>query len=365
MESGRPDSNRRPLVPQTNALTRLRHAPQRENRSSRDLPAQLARIEGMRRLFALLTALLLVPSATARASAARPVALVCAEASNEVFAISLGPHGGRVSKRVRLDDPLMVTASLHGPAVVVDPHGSVTLLGSHSLKPFKVFHGFVQPEVAAIAPGDRYAYISDAGSGRLVVIDLRRRSIVDRVFVGFRAHHLDFSPDGRRLWVALGETASTIVRLDTADLRRPRVLGRIHPRVTAHGVEFSPDGRTVWVSSSAAPFVTVFDAATGRAVREIAAGKGPQEIAFSGKRAIVTSGYGSSLEAVSWRTYVRHGSVSMPYGSFNLATFGGELVTSSVLTGYVTELDVATLRRLWTRRIAPVTRYVAISAWPR
>jgi hypothetical protein len=27
--SGRPDSNRRPLVPQTNALTRLRHAPQR------------------------------------------------------------------------------------------------------------------------------------------------------------------------------------------------------------------------------------------------------------------------------------------------------------------------------------------------
>ena|SRR6476469_9204573 len=28
-QSGRPDSNRRPLVPQTNALTRLRHAPQR------------------------------------------------------------------------------------------------------------------------------------------------------------------------------------------------------------------------------------------------------------------------------------------------------------------------------------------------
>jgi outer membrane protein assembly factor BamB len=121
----------------------------------------------------------------------------------------------------------------------------------------------------------------------------------------------------------------------------------------------------VWLSSSAAPFVTVFDAATGKALHEIGAGKGPQEIVFSGKRAIVTSGYGSSLEAVSWRTYGRHGSVPMPYGSFNLATLGGRVVTSSVLTGHVTELDAGTLKRLWTRRIAPVTRYVAISLWPR
>ena len=319
----------------------------------------------MRRFVVLLAVVLLVPSASAGASASRPVALVCAEASNEVLAVSLGPHGGRVLKRVRLDDPLMIAAPLHGPAVVVDPHGLVTLLGWHSLRPVKVFHGFVRPEVAAIAPGDRYAYISDAGSGRLVMIDLERRAIVARVFAGFQAHHLDFSPDGRRLWVALGETASTIVRLDTSDLRRPRVVGRIHPRVTGHGIEFSPDGGTVWVSSSAAPFVTVFSAATGKALRRIAAGKGPQEIAFSGKRAIVTSGYGSSLEAVSWRTFGRHGSVSMPYGSFNLSTLGGKVVTSSVLTGYVTELDSGTLKRLWTRKIAPVTRYVAISLWPR
>jgi YVTN family beta-propeller protein len=185
------------------------------------------------------------------------------------------------------------------------------------------------------------------------------------VFVGYGAHHLDFSPDGRRLWVALSETATTIVRLDTANLRRPRVVGRIHPRVSGHGIEFAPDGRTVWVSSSASPFVTVFDAATGRALREIAAGKGPQEIAFSGTRALITSGYGSSIESVSWRTYGRHGSVAMPYGSFNLATLDGNVVTSSVLNGYVTELRAETLKRMWTTKVAPVTRYVAIQVWPR
>lgn len=321
----------------------------------------------MRKILALpATAVaLLLPSSVAATSGGQPVALVCAETSNEVLAVSLRPHGGRVLERVRLEDPLMVAAPLHGPAVVVNPHGTVTLLGWHSLRPIKVFRGFDRPEVAAIAPAGRYAYVADAGSGRLVVIDLSRRRIVHRVFVGSKAHHLDFSPDGRRLWVSLGETATTIVRLDTSNLRRPRVVGRIHPRLTAHGIEFAPDGRTVWVSSSAAPVVTVFSAASGRALREVGAGKGPQEIAFSGRRALITSGYGSSLEAVSWRTYGRHGSVAMPYGSFNLATLGGKVVTSSVLTGYVTELRAGTLKRMWTRRIAPVTRYVAISAWPR
>lgn len=79
----------------------------------------------MRRLLVLLVVLLIAPSATAGGtSAGQPVALVCAESSDEVFAVSLGPHGGRVLKRVRVDDSLMVAAPLHGPAVVADPHGA-------------------------------------------------------------------------------------------------------------------------------------------------------------------------------------------------------------------------------------------------
>jgi WD40 repeat protein len=321
----------------------------------------------MRRIVALslVAAALFAPSRVAGGPNGRPVALVVAELSNEVFAVSLGPHGGHVIKVVHLDDPLMVATPLVGPAVVVNPHGTVTLLAWHSLRRLKVFRGFRVPEVAAISPRGRYAYIADGGSGRLVVIDLQQRRIVGHVFVGLQAHHLDFSPDGRRLWVSLGETATTIVRLDTSDLRHPRVVGRIHPRLTAHGIEFAPDGRTVWVSSSAAPFVTVFSATTGKPLREIPAGRGPQEIAFSGPRALVTSGYGSSIETVSWRTYRRHGSAAMPYGSFNLATLGGRVVTTSVLNGYVTELRAGTLERMWTTKLAPSTRYVAISIWPR
>lgn len=320
---------------------------------------------GMRRLLPLVLALLLVPAASAHTPASRPVALVAAETADEVLAVSLGAHGGHVLRRVHLADPLMVAAPLHGPAVVLDPHGTVTLLGWHSLRPLKVFRGFSDPQVARIAPGDRYAYVADGGSGRVSVIDLARRRIVDSVYVGLLAHHMSFSPDGSQLWIALGEVATTVVRLDTSDPAHPRVAGRIHPRFAAHSVGFAPDGRTVWLSSARAPYVTVYDASTGKVVKVVRAGRAPQEVAFSGARALLTSGYGSSLQAVLWRTYRRLGTVPMPYGSFNLATFGGRVVTSSLFTGQVTELEAGTLRRFWTAKVAPETRYVAISLWPR
>lgn len=319
---------------------------------------------GMRRLLVLATALLLVPAASAHTTANRPVALVAAETADEVLAVSLGPHGGQVLKRVHLADPLMVAAPLHGPAVVLNPHGTVTLLGWHSLRPLKVLHGFSDPQVARIAPGDRFAYVADGGSGTISVVDLVRRRIVDRVYVGLQAHHMSFSPDGKRLWIVLGEVATTIVRLDTSDLRRPRIAGRLHPRFLSHSIGFAPDGRTVWVSSARAPYVTVYDAATGKVVKVLSAERAPQEVAFSGARALLTSGYGSSLQAVLWRTYRRLGAVPMPYGSFNLATYGGRVVTSSLFTGQVVELRAGTLRRFWTAKIAPETRYVAISLWP-
>jgi DNA-binding beta-propeller fold protein YncE len=320
---------------------------------------------GMRGLLVLATALLVVPAASARPAANRPVALVAAETAGEVLAVSLGPHGGHVLKRVHLADPLMVAAPLRGPAVVLDPHGTVTLLGWHSLRPLKVFRGFSDPQVARIAPGDRYAYVADGGSGQISVIDLMRRRIVNRVDVGLQAHHMSFSPDGKQLWVALGEVARTIVRLDTSNLRRPRVAGRLHPRFLSHSIGFAPDGRTVWVSSAREPYVTVYRAATGKVVKVLRAARAPQEVAFSGARALLTSGYGSSLQAVLWRTYRRVGTVPMPYGSFNLAVFGGQVVTSSLLTGQVVELEAGTLRRFWTVKVAPETRYVAISVWPR
>ena len=191
----------------------------------------------MRRLLVLVVALLLVPAASAEPSSGRPVAIVAAETANQVIAVSLGPHDGRVLKRVHVVDPLMVAAPLHGPAVVLSPAtGTVTLLAWHSLRTLKVLHGFRDPEVARVAPGDRYVYVNDNTTGDLTVIDLKRERVVDRVYVGAEAHHMAFSPDGKRLWIALSEVATTVVRLDTSELRHPALVGRLHPRFPGHSV---------------------------------------------------------------------------------------------------------------------------------
>ncbi|HZT84994.1 MAG TPA: hypothetical protein VE984_06180 [Gaiellaceae bacterium] len=324
----------------------------------------------MRKLLALLcvAVALAVPSSVGATSAGRPVALVTAETANEVVAVSLGPHGGRVLRRVRLPGALMIAAPLRGPAVVVSTTGTVTLLAWHSLRPVEVFHAFRSPRVTAVAPGGRLAYVTDERTGDLSVIDLARGRIVDRVFVGVRAHHLGISPDGRRIWVALGESATTIVRLDSSNPREPRVVGRFRPRFGAHDVAFAPDGKTVLVTSPSGSTVAAYSPG-GRRPRLLwyaGAGRSPEHVAFTGGSALITSGYSSSLETLSLRSPSRAPDVTrVPYGSFNLATYGGDVVTTSLFTGQVTELRVRGLHRLWTAKVAPAARYVAISVWPR
>jgi YVTN family beta-propeller protein len=299
-----------------------------------------------------------VPAPTA------PIALVTAERLNELVAVSL--PGGRVLRHVHVAaDPTTVAAGPDGPAVAVSPaSGRVTLLSRSGLRPIRVLRGFRSPQIAAVTPNGRYALVTDAGAGTLSAIDLSALRVVGRVAVGSGAHHIGISPDGQTAWVALGETATTIVVVDCADPRDMHVIRRLHPGVPAHDLAFAPDGRTVWVTSASAPYVSVLDARTGREVARVPAGPAPQHIVISSENAYITSGYGSSIEMVNTvtRTVVRH--ARLPYGSFNLATFGDLVVTTSLLDGRVTVLYTQTLRRVASRAVAPNARAVAIVGTP-
>ena len=308
-------------------------------------------------------AFLAAAASSARQAGGSPVALVTAETANEVLAISL--PGGQVLRRVQLHDPQAIAAAASGAAVVVSPSGTVTLLAYHSLRRLKVFRSLRSPQIAAITPDGKRAYVTDA-TGYLAVIDLAKRKIVDTVFVGAGAHHLAISPDGTRIWVALSEQAQTIVILDSSHPASPRVLNRFHPRVPAHDLAFAPNGRTVWLSSAAASYVSVLNAHSGKTVATVAAGKAPQHVVFIpyGKpRAYIASGYGSTIEEVDAKTRRIVARAQAPYGSFNLATSGDIIATASLLDGQVTEFG-ATLRRWMTARPAAATRGLAISVWP-
>ena len=311
-------------------------------------------------LFAVVVvALLALPSgAVARSARGGPVALVTAETENELIAVD--PRSGRVLRRVSLPaDPEYVGVSGDTVVAVSGRAGAVSLLRWPSLGPMRILRGFGQPHLVAFSPDGRWAYVTDDQRGQLDVISLTTRRIVSRLDVGVLAHHLAVSPDGRQLWIALSETARTIVTVDMSQPARPRVSGRFDPGFAVHDLEFSPNGHEVWATAATLPQVGVFNADTHRLVRRVPAAAGPQHVAFAAGDAYITSGYGSSIEMVSLTSGKILRTTTVPYGSFELDTGDGLVVTSSLFRGTVAVLS-GQLHLLRVIRVAPVTRDVAL-----
>jgi DNA-binding beta-propeller fold protein YncE len=306
------------------------------------------------------------PEATAPAAAtvararrhADPEALVTAETVDRLDVVDL--RTARVVASLPMPaGPQYVAAAPSGAAIVTSPQaGTVTLLQGRRLR--RRFTGLGAPDIVAVAPDGAHAYIADGARGTLTVLTLARRITMRSIHVGAGAHHMTFSPDGRRLWIALGEQARTIAILDTTDVLAPRVIARLDPGFLAHDLAFSPDGRRVWVSAADGASVAVFRAADHRLLFRVPVGPPPQHIAFAGRYAYLTSGYGSVIEQV----LVANGRVlrraRVPYGSFELDVAGGYAATASLLDGKLAILT-PDLRLLRVLPVAPATRDVAIA----
>jgi DNA-binding beta-propeller fold protein YncE len=303
------------------------------------------------------------PSGTRRAAEPHrhplsdPVALVTAESRNELMAVDL--RSGQTQRQITVPpDPENVAVG--DAAVVVSTAArTVTVLDPHTLHVIAELHGFTSPHIPAIAPDGKYAYVTDDGAGTVTAIRLADAKRFPAVPVGSGAHHLSLSPDGRRLWIALGEAARTIVVLDTTNRTHPRVLRRFDPAFAVHDVVFSPAGRAVWLTAASTPDVTAVDARTAETLFRVRVGQPPQHIAFDRAGAYLTSGYGGTIEKVDPATGQILTRARSPYGSFELDAADGYTATSSLLRGTITIYN----SRLQHRRIVPLasrTRDLAI-----
>ena len=312
----------------------------------------------------VVTALVLTTSASAASSGGNPVALVTAEQQNQLLAVELS--SGKVLRRVSLPmDPQNVIGGPGTTTVVVSPAaGAVSLLDWRSLKRIRVFRGFAAPHIATFHPSGEWAFVTDDSTGQLTTIELTGPRIVSRISVGLGAHHMAASPDGRRLWIALGERATRIAIVAVSHPRTPRLLRRFTPGFVVHDLAFSPDGRRVWVTSGVGEDVHVLNARTGREAFTVRVGAAPQHVVFSegGRFAYVTSGYNRRLLELDPRTGRVLARAKTPYGSFNLSTLGGVVATTSLLNGTVAEFDES-LTRMRTFKAASAARAIALTVW--
>src|SRR5262249_21809138 len=303
---------------------------------------------------------LLCTASRAGAGGGRIIALVTSETTNQLMAVDM--PSGRIVKRLRVPaDPQNVAVCGRTAAVVSVRAGTVTLVDTPTLRVRRALRGFASPHIPACSPDGRYVYVTDDARGQVAVI---RGRVIRKLFVGFGAHHIAVSPDRRRLWIALGERARSISVVDTTDPARPRLIGHVEPRGLAHDLAFGPDGRRVWLTYDVGSTVRIFDASTQRPLKALAGGAPPQHIAFDPVgHADVTSGDDGTLRIVSLRTARQIRTVRLPPGSFNVATFGSVIVTSSLTDGTLTELSDSG-RVLLSERVAPSARDVAIAVVP-
>ena len=140
-----------------------------------------------------------------RSTPAPPVqALVTAETENRLIVVDL--PSGRVIRRIAVpaDPEDLATDGTGGIIVVVSAAaGKVTLLSADSFRPLKVLGGLESPHIAAIAPDDQHAYVTDDVRGTLTAIDLANLRLASTIEVGVGAHHLSFDPcRARRGWLS-------------------------------------------------------------------------------------------------------------------------------------------------------------------
>jgi hypothetical protein len=292
-------------------------------------------------------------------SRSHPDALVTDESQDLLAIVDL--RSGTARRFIGIAGGPQYVAAEPGAALVSSPAaGAVTLLAGRPLRVMKVFHGFATPHVIEISPDGERAYVTDDARGTLTVIRLSDKRITSTLRVGPRAHHMAFSLDQRRVWIALGENARTIVILDTSDADRPRVIGRFDPGFPAHDLTFTADGRRVAISSASSPDVTVVRASDHRPLFRVRVGPPPQHIAASGASMYLTSGYGSTIERVSARTGKLLSRARTPYGSFELAANDGLVTTASLLVGKVA-IYTPQLQQQHVLKLGPATRDVQIS----
>ncbi|HET6864660.1 MAG TPA: hypothetical protein VFH80_02015, partial [Solirubrobacteraceae bacterium] len=263
----------------------------------------------------------IAPSPPIRPARPADQALVTAETENRLLVVDL--PSGRVVRRIEIaTDPEDVAADSGecSTVIVVSAAGRVvTVLDGETMNARRVLGGFVAPHIPEIAPGGQYGYVTDDGAGTVTAIYLGDARVTSTIEVGAGAHHLSFDATHPRAWVALGESARTIVVLSTQQLDRPRVIGRFDPGFAVHDLSFSPDGTRVWVTAAGGPDVAVFDATSRRLLFRVPVGRSPQHVALTGRYAYLTSGYGSTIEQVDAHTGRILRRARTPYGSFELS----------------------------------------------
>ncbi|NBJ13063.1 YVTN family beta-propeller repeat protein [Microvirga arsenatis] len=120
----------------------------------------------------------------------------------------------------------------------------------------------------------RFAYLSDAETNSVVVVDLAARKVAARIPVQNYPHGLRLSPDGSLLAVANMKSGT----VSLVDPRNPEKVEHVAVGERPVQVAFAPSGRVLVVSLNGEDKVAIVDVASRKVLRKASVGRGPVQV---------------------------------------------------------------------------------------
>ena len=153
------------------------------------------------------------------------------------------------------------------------------------------------PKCPPTVPDEECAKLErDLKADGIAVVDTSSGKVLRVLQAGSDPEQFALSTDGKRLFVANEDSASTTV----VDIDSGAVVARIPVGSEPEGVVTTPDGRWILVTNESDNSVSVIDARTLKVVKSVRVGQRPRDIAFSadGSVAYVSGEFDASIYSV-------------------------------------------------------------------
>ena len=172
-----------------------------------------------------------------------------------------------------------------------------------------------KPNRIVFHPDGKQAWVVYDKSHDLGIVDAESRKLVKRVKIGGNPYNLNFSPDGRYLYVLDWSSETSNDEIIVWDLKAEKIEWRLEVSTwPAHSV-FSRDGKLFYVSGETAGDVTVIDTTTRKEVARIVHGGGDAmglALSLDGKTLYAGTGENKSVLKIDTATNKQIGTIPVP-----------------------------------------------------
>jgi YVTN family beta-propeller protein len=172
-----------------------------------------------------------------------------------------------------------------------------------------------KPNRVMFHPDGKHAWVIYDKSHDLGVVDAEARKLVKRVKIGGNPYNLNFSPDGKYLYVLDWASDTSNDEVIVWDLKAEKIEWRLEVSTwPAHSI-FSRDARLFYVSGETAGDVTVIDTTTRTAVTRIIHGGGDAmglALTADGKTLYAGAGENKSVLKIDTATNKQTGTIAVP-----------------------------------------------------